>query len=89
MPLWSGRGNAPQETSNPFIAEGKRMQHLIYIKTGLSIIMHLSMLSSVGEGACMWGIDFSDEFLVKTPHCGGPKLGQIRSNIPRCSINLY
>ena len=25
----------------------------------------------------------------QNPHYGAPKFGQIRSNIPRCSINLY
>ena len=33
-------------------------------------------------------LTFQRNFWSKS-HCGAPKLSQIRSNIPRCSINLY
>ena len=36
----------------------------------------------------MWGIWLFRRIFCPNPHCGAPKLGQIRSNIPRCSIKL-
>ena len=60
---------------------------------GAREVMHLSMLSPKGGGGGTPGIcgafDFSEEFFGQNPHRGAPKLGQIRSNIPTFSINLY
>ena len=42
-----------------------------------------------GDPGHMWGIWLFRKFYGQNPHYGAPKLGKIRSNIPRCSINLY
>ena len=54
--------------------------------------MHLSMLSprgGRGDPGHMWGIWLFRRIFGQNPHCGAPKLGQIRSNIPMCSFNSY
>ena len=38
-----------------------------------------------GEPGHMWGIWLFRRIFGQNPHCGAPKLGQIRSNILRCS----
>ena len=42
-----------------------------------------------GDPGQMWGIWLFRRIFGQNPHYGTPKFGQIRLNIPRCSINLY
>ena len=42
-----------------------------------------------GDPGHMWGIWLFRRIFGQNPHRGAPKLGQIRSNIPTFSINLY
>ena len=54
--------------------------------------MHVSMLSPKGGGGNpgqMWSISLFRRIFGQNSHYGAPKFGQIRSNIPRCSINWY
>ena len=94
--LWNTNWNIylaqVSDVTDDKVTEKKSCFLTLYIED----VMHRSMLrvSTRGGGGGedpghMWGIWLFRRIFGQNPHCGAPKLGQIRSNIPRCSINLY
>ena len=60
---------------------------------GISIKLFINACINVrpegGDPGQMWGIWLFRRSFGQNPHYGAPEFGQIRSNIPWCSINLY